>query len=385
VTDSAAPLIDITDLAKEYSSGPPLRIARLSVHRHDRIALVGLDEAAAETLLHLVTGAAVPDEGTVLVAGHDTRAIATDTEWLASLDRFGLVTDRAVLLEKMPIAANLAMPLTLSIDPMSDAVLAQVTALGADVGLAPDRLRSEASSLDAEERVRVASRARDRAGTAGVAARASDRAHQESAAIGCARRDAQASLRTAVYRIRRADRRSRLCGRSGRDDVSNRSSDRRGGARRLVAATAGEDEELSQLVLFDIDGTLCLTGRAGLRGMEAAFLQLHGIENALKDVPFAGRTDYSIVGDALTHWGREASDAEIKRLRDAYVHAPARRAAEAGARSERGLAGSRGAARCAGRPRRHRRRPAHREFRRRRRAEARALRPLAAVSLRGLR
>jgi predicted ABC-type transport system involved in lysophospholipase L1 biosynthesis ATPase subunit len=155
VTDSAAPLIDITDLAKEYSSGPPLRIARLSVHRHDRIALVGLDEAAAETLLHLVTGAAVPDEGTVLVAGHDTRAIATDTEWLASLDRFGLVTDRAVLLEKMPIAANLAMPLTLSIDPMSDAVLAQVTALGADVGLAPDRLRSEASSLDAEERVRV--------------------------------------------------------------------------------------------------------------------------------------------------------------------------------------------------------------------------------------
>ena len=155
MTDSAAPLIDITGLVKEYSSGPPLRITRLSVHRHDRLALVGLDEAAAETFVHLVTGAAVPDEGTVLVAGHNTRAIATDTEWLASLDRFGIVTDRAVLLEKMPIAANLALPLTLSIDPMSDAVLAQVTALGADVGLAPDRLRSEASSLDPEERVRV--------------------------------------------------------------------------------------------------------------------------------------------------------------------------------------------------------------------------------------
>jgi len=76
---------------------------------------------------------------------------------------------------------------------------------------------------------------------------------------------------------------------------------------------------VSQLVLFDIDGTLCLTGRAGLRGMEAAFLQLHGIRGALKDVPFAGRTDYSIVGDALERWGRKATDAEIKRLRDAYV------------------------------------------------------------------
>ena len=155
MTDAATPLIAITGLSKAYSSGPPLRIERLSVHRHDRIALVDLDEAAAETLLHLVTGAAVPDEGTVLVSGHDTRAIATDTEWLASLDRFGLVTERAVLLDTLPIAANLAMPLTLSIDPMSDAVRAQVDALAADVGLAADRLGHEASSLDDEERVRV--------------------------------------------------------------------------------------------------------------------------------------------------------------------------------------------------------------------------------------
>ena len=49
--------------------------------------------------MHLVTGAAVPDEGAVVVAGRDTRDIATDTEWLASLDRFGIVTDRAVLLD----------------------------------------------------------------------------------------------------------------------------------------------------------------------------------------------------------------------------------------------------------------------------------------------
>jgi putative ABC transport system ATP-binding protein len=155
VTGPAAILIDITGLAKAYSSGPPLRIARLAVHHHDRIALVGLDEGAAETLLHLVTGAAVPDEGTVLVAGHDTRAIATDTEWLASLDRFGLVTDRAVLLETLPIGANLAMPLTLSIDPMSEAVRGQVQALAADVGLAADRLQREAASLTDEERVRL--------------------------------------------------------------------------------------------------------------------------------------------------------------------------------------------------------------------------------------
>ena len=60
--------------------------------------------------VHLVTGASVPDEGAVKVAGRDTRDIATDTEWLTSLDRFGIVTHRAVLLDGMSVAANLALP-----------------------------------------------------------------------------------------------------------------------------------------------------------------------------------------------------------------------------------------------------------------------------------
>ena len=56
------------------------------------MTLSGLDAHAAEMFMHLITGASVPDEGAVVVAGHDTRTIATDTEWLASLDRFGIVT-----------------------------------------------------------------------------------------------------------------------------------------------------------------------------------------------------------------------------------------------------------------------------------------------------
>jgi hypothetical protein len=47
--------------------------------------------------VHLVTGAALPDEGVVSIAGRDTRAISTDTEWLRSLDQFGIrhATSRA--------------------------------------------------------------------------------------------------------------------------------------------------------------------------------------------------------------------------------------------------------------------------------------------------
>jgi phosphoglycolate phosphatase len=78
-------------------------------------------------------------------------------------------------------------------------------------------------------------------------------------------------------------------------------------------------ESAPLLVLFDIDGTLILSGRAGIRGMNAAFLRLYGAAGALDDVPIAGRTDRAIVGDGLSAIGRAPTDDEIARLRDAYL------------------------------------------------------------------
>jgi ABC-type lipoprotein export system ATPase subunit len=152
---SAAAQIEIAGIVKHYEGGAALRIDRLSVRAGDRISLSGLDAAGAELLVNLITGAAVPEQGDVRVAGRSTRDIATDTEWLASLDRFGIVTSRAVLLEGMTIAANLALPLTVAIDPMSDAIRAQVEALAREVGLAADRLDAPAGGMTPEERVRL--------------------------------------------------------------------------------------------------------------------------------------------------------------------------------------------------------------------------------------
>lgn len=72
------------------------------------------------------------------------------------------------------------------------------------------------------------------------------------------------------------------------------------------------------VVLFDIDGTLVLTGRAGVRGMDAAFASLYGRPGALEAVPIAGRTDRAIVSDVLASLAVEPTDEEIGRLRDAY-------------------------------------------------------------------
>jgi ABC-type transporter Mla maintaining outer membrane lipid asymmetry ATPase subunit MlaF len=150
-----APLIEIDRVVKRYQALRPLRIAQLRVARTDRIALFGLDEAAAEMFVHLVTGASLADEGDIRVAGRNTRDIRSDAEWLSSLDRFGIVTHRAVLIEAMSIGANLALPMTLSVDPMPDEIRRTVEALAVEVELPGERLDRPAGSLSPAERVRV--------------------------------------------------------------------------------------------------------------------------------------------------------------------------------------------------------------------------------------
>jgi phosphoglycolate phosphatase-like HAD superfamily hydrolase len=73
------------------------------------------------------------------------------------------------------------------------------------------------------------------------------------------------------------------------------------------------------LVLFDVDGTLIQTGRAGVRGMNAAFARLHGRERALDSVPIAGRTDRAIVADVMRAIGIEPTENRVVELRDGYL------------------------------------------------------------------
>ena len=152
---SSAALVEMAGVSREYAGSRPLRVISLVIAAGDRLVLSGLDTGAAEAFIYLVTGAALPDTGTVRVAGVDTRAIATDTEWLASLDRFGIVTSRAVLIDKLAVASNLALPITLEIEPMSPGTRAEVTLLADAAGLARDRLDAPVSALTPAERMRL--------------------------------------------------------------------------------------------------------------------------------------------------------------------------------------------------------------------------------------
>jgi phosphoglycolate phosphatase len=85
---------------------------------------------------------------------------------------------------------------------------------------------------------------------------------------------------------------------------------------------------MPKLVLFDIDGTLVLTGGAGVRAMARAFDEIVGADSgtrmppqghALTGIPVAGRTDWSILHDALARIGRDLDPDLFSRLRERYV------------------------------------------------------------------
>ena len=72
------------------------------------------------------------------------------------------------------------------------------------------------------------------------------------------------------------------------------------------------------LILFDIDGTLVLTGRAGMRAMNRACSDIVRGE-ALTGMAVAGRTDWSILDDIVRQHGRTLDDTLLRDLRQRYV------------------------------------------------------------------
>ena len=76
---------------------------------------------------------------------------------------------------------------------------------------------------------------------------------------------------------------------------------------------------MRKLVLFDIDGTLVLTGGAGVRAMNRALRDEFGHTDGLEGIPVAGRTDWAILTDAVRCHGRGLDEPLLETLRDRYV------------------------------------------------------------------
>jgi lipoprotein-releasing system ATP-binding protein len=148
-------LLGISNLVKDYKALRPLRIKSLNVAPGDTLAVAGIDALAAETFVHLVTGASLPDTGDVALFGQNTRTIADRDAWLQLLDGVGMVTSRGIVIGMFTVLQNIAMSFTLEVDPIDPEVLPKATALAAEVGLDPSDFDVAAGSARPDAHMRI--------------------------------------------------------------------------------------------------------------------------------------------------------------------------------------------------------------------------------------
>ena len=148
-------LVELRAVTKDYRALRPLRVQQLELRQGRSLALVGFDAAMAEVLVNLITGANLPDTGEVRVFGRATSAIATADEWVSALDQFGLVSERAVLVDQFTAEQNLALPLSLELDDMPPELRATVRGIADEVGLSAQELALPTAMLSPASRLRL--------------------------------------------------------------------------------------------------------------------------------------------------------------------------------------------------------------------------------------
>ena len=148
-------LVQIRKITKDYRSLRPLRIESLDLHEGQALALCGFDRITAEILVDLITAAIVPDSGEIRVFGQLTTSIADRESWLQTLDRFGLLTERAVLVEQFTVEQNLAIPYSLSVEDLSADLKMRVAALAEEIGFDRSDLQRQGGVLAPLGRLRL--------------------------------------------------------------------------------------------------------------------------------------------------------------------------------------------------------------------------------------
>jgi putative ABC transport system ATP-binding protein len=150
-------MLSIQALGKSYSGATARRVldgVSLELTAGDCVAIMGDSGVGKSTLLNIIAGLDLPDEGEVLLEDVRVNSLDDDARTLLRRARIGFVFQAFHLLPHMSVAANVGLPLALNGMPASESQQ-RVEQLLRGVGLA-ERSHSLPRELSGGEMQRVA-------------------------------------------------------------------------------------------------------------------------------------------------------------------------------------------------------------------------------------
>lgn len=151
-------VLSCNNLSKVFSEGESavkvLNDIHFSIHKGERVAIVGASGCGKSTLLHLLGGLDTPSQGKVTLLGQDLARLSETARGNLRNQSLGFVYQFHHLLPEFSALDNVAMPLMIRRVPRIEAQNAAQTILG-KVGLS-DRIKHVPGELSGGERQRVA-------------------------------------------------------------------------------------------------------------------------------------------------------------------------------------------------------------------------------------
>lgn len=101
-------IVELRGVAFSYGAGAfSLRVDELSVGRGEHTAFVGASGCGKTTLINLIAGILVPDEGEVVLAGERISSLAEGARRAVRIRRIGMMFQELELLEYLPAIENI--------------------------------------------------------------------------------------------------------------------------------------------------------------------------------------------------------------------------------------------------------------------------------------
>ena len=150
-------MIEIEGLLFRYpDDGFALEIAELQLPPKSTTALVGPSGCGKTTLLNLIAGIEIPEQGRVRVDGVEVSTLPEDARRAFRVSRIGLVFQEFELLDYLTVIDNMLLPYQIGAGlDLDETVRSRARQLAAEVGLT-DKLDRHPRQLSQGERQRVA-------------------------------------------------------------------------------------------------------------------------------------------------------------------------------------------------------------------------------------